>query len=32
MRPRKLNTQQNDGTAKGEITVVYYDKKTVTVK
>lgn len=30
MRPRKLNTQQNDGTAKGEITVAYYDKKTVT--
>lgn len=31
-RLRKLNTQQNDGTAKGEITVAYYDKKTVTVK
>ena len=31
-RLRKLNTQQNDVTAKGEITVAYYDKKTVTVK
>ena len=31
-RCRKLATQQNDGTATGEIVVTYYDKKTVTVK
>lgn len=31
-RCRKLTTQQNDGSAKGEILVTYYDKKTVTVK